>query len=68
VFFWLIETCITNSYALYKEIQQKPMRHVTYRRSIVEALASRYMSSLPHVLELVVPGKGPIRILMTLNA
>ena len=45
VFFWLIETCITNSYALYKEIQQKPMRHVTYRRSIVEALASQYIST-----------------------
>ena len=47
VFFWLIETCITNSYALYKEIQQKPMRHITYHHSIFEALASRYISSTP---------------------
>ena len=47
VFFWLIDLCVTNSYAVYKEMEQDRMSHITYRRSIVEALASRYLSSAP---------------------
>lgn len=49
VFFWLLDLCVTNSYALYREQEQspKPKPHLTYRRMIVEALASRYMSTAP---------------------
>ena len=43
VFFWLLDVAITNSYALYRGIEQdRILPHIAYRRSIVEALASRY--------------------------
>ncbi len=49
IFFWLLELYVTNSYALYREYQQqpKPSTHLVYRRSIVETLATRYVSSAP---------------------
>ena len=47
VFFWLIDLCVTNSYALYKEMGQDRMSHINYRRSIVQALATRYLASDP---------------------
>ena len=43
-------------------MEQDRMSHITYRRSIVEALATRYLFSAPHVYELVIPGRGHIRI------
>ena len=54
VFFWLIDLCVPNSYALYKEMEQKRMSHITYLRSIVEVLATGYLSSAPppHICEL----------------
>ena len=36
VFFWLMDVSVTNSYALYGDIQQSPKSHITYRRSIVD--------------------------------
>ena len=47
VFFWLIDLSVTNSYALYREMEQDRIPHIAYRRSIVEALATRYLSSAP---------------------
>ena len=48
VLFWLMDLCITNSYALYRELQQnRILPHIAYRRSIVEALATRYITSAP---------------------
>lgn len=47
VFFWLLDASITNSYILYKELEQSPKRHIAYRRSIVTALATQYISSAP---------------------
>ena len=47
VFFWLIDLCVTNSYAVYREMEQDKIPHIAYRRSIVEALATRYLSSSP---------------------
>ena len=47
VFFWLIDLSVTNSYALYREMEQNRIPHIAYRRSIVEALATRYLSSAP---------------------
>ena len=48
VFFWLLDLSITNSYALYRELEQnRVLPHVAYRRSIIEALATRYISSAP---------------------
>ena len=47
VFFWLIDLSVTNSYALYGEMEQDRIPHIAYRRSIVEALVTRYLSSAP---------------------
>lgn len=47
VFFWLVDVCIVNSYALYRAAVTKPMTHITYRRQIVETLATRHISSAP---------------------
>ena len=48
VCFWLIDLSVTNSYALYREIEKdRVLPHIAYRRSIVEALATRYLSSAP---------------------
>ena len=46
-FFWLLDVSITNSFVLYKETEESPKSHMAYRRSIVEALATRYISSAP---------------------
>lgn len=40
VFFWLLETAVVNSYILYKEATQKPMKHIVFRRSLIKSLIS----------------------------
>ena len=48
VLFWLMDLCITNCYALYRELQHnRILPHIAYRRSIAEALATRYITSAP---------------------
>ena len=38
---------ITNSFVLYKETEESPKSHMAYRRSIVEAMTTWYISSAP---------------------
>ena len=45
--FWLVETAVVNSYILYKETVPNPKSHVTFRRSVVESLASRHIVCAP---------------------
>ena len=47
VFFWLLEVTVVNSYILYKEAVTSPKPHLTFRRSLVEALATRWMTAAP---------------------
>ena len=47
VFFWLMDLCITNSYALYRETKDAPIPHLRFRRLIVESLATLYLSTAP---------------------
>ncbi len=48
LFFWLVETAVVNRYILHNQVLT-PSRpnHLTYRRAIVESLASRYLASAP---------------------
>ena len=47
LFFWLLEVTIVNSYILYKISTPSPSTHLQYRRSITNALATRYLSLAP---------------------
>ena len=51
LFFWLFEVTVVNSYILYKQHntdrQTRPLTHLQYRRSLVDALANRYLQSAP---------------------
>ena len=63
VFFWLVETTVVNSYVLYKEsvlvIGDQPGSHLTYRRTVLETLAIRCISSAPPRLQSGRPRKRP---------
>ena len=63
VFFWLVETTVVNSYVLYKEsvlaIGDQPRSHLTYRRTVLETLAIRCISSAPPRLQSGRPRKTP---------
>lgn len=63
VFFWLVETTVVNSYVIYKEsvlaIGDQPRSHLTYRRTVLETLAIRCISSAPPCLQSGRPRKRP---------
>ena len=47
LFFWMFEVTVVNSYILYKISIQSPLSHLHYRRSVVDSLASRHLSTAP---------------------
>ena len=63
MFFWLVETTVVNSYVLYKEsvlaIGDQPRSHLTYRRTVLETLAIRSITSAPPRLQSGRPRKRP---------
>ena len=46
-FFWLFETAVVNSYILYRTTTPSPSTHLHYRRSVIDALATRHLSDAP---------------------
>ena len=60
VFFWLFEVTIVNSYILYKLSVPSPVSHFQFRQSIVNALASKHLSTAPPRAR---PGRPPKRCL-----
>ena len=65
VLFWLMDLCITNSYALYRELEQnRILPHIAYRRSIV---ATRYNTSAPPRPRIGRPRKSRIQMLGILS-
>lgn len=47
LYFWLYEVTTVNSYILYKLSVPSPVTHLQFRQSVVNALASRYISTAP---------------------
>ena len=47
MFFWLLEVTVVNSFIIYRQTTATPKTHIIYRRSLVEALATRCISSTP---------------------
>ena len=47
LFSWLFEVAIVNSYILYRITATRPSSHSQFRRSVVDALAIRHMSTRP---------------------
>ena len=51
VFFWLMEATVVNSYVLYQQsvtaAGDRPRSHLTYRREVLEILASRCICTAP---------------------
>ena len=43
LFFYLLEVSVVNSYIIYREVTQKKITHLQFRRSIVESLAVEYL-------------------------
>ena len=43
LFFYLLEVSIVNSFILYREVTQKKITHLDFRRSIIESLATEYL-------------------------
>ena len=54
VFFWLMEATVVNSYVLYEQsvtaAGDRPRSHLTYRRAVLEILASRICAAPPRPL------------------
>ena len=46
-FSWLFEVAIVNSYILYRITATRPSSHSQFLRSVVDALATRHMSTRP---------------------
>lgn len=47
VFFWMMESTIVNSFIIYKEVVADPSSHLSYRRRVIEILATRCITSAP---------------------
>ena len=47
VFFWLLDTTVINSYALYRDSVVRPLSHIEFRRRLVDSFATQYLSSIP---------------------
>ena len=47
LFFWLFEVTLVNSYILYRISVPSPKSHFHFRRSIVDALAIRHLTTAP---------------------
>ena len=47
VFFWLMVVTAVNSYIIYKDTVTSPKTHLTFQWSVVEALATRWLTSAP---------------------
>lgn len=47
LFFWLFEVSLVNSYIMYKSTVVNAKSHLQFRRSIVESLVSRHISTAP---------------------
>lgn len=45
--FWLMEVTVVNSYIVYKGTATSPKPHLTFCRSLVESLATRWLASAP---------------------
>ena len=60
LFFWVFEVTVVNSYILYKINIQSPLSHLHYRRSVVDSLASRHLSTAPPRPRPGRPSKRPL--------
>ena len=47
LFFWLFEVTLVNSYILYKTTVPQPTGHLQFRRSIIDSLLTRHLSTAP---------------------
>ena len=47
LFFWLVEVAVVNSFILYQLHSHPTTTHLQYRRYVIEALATRYLQTIP---------------------
>ena len=46
-FFWMMETAVVNSYILYCQTTPSPKPHLQFHRALIDALASRHITTAP---------------------
>ena len=49
VFFWSVEITLVNSYILFKSTSPTDIKHLTYRKSVLNSLATTYLQSVTTV-------------------